>query len=255
MKGLLIKDFYCLKKQLTTYCFIIAGVIVLSILFVLSCKFGNIRAGFDGMVASGECSQADVAQLASMALTLFMLLPIACTGDIFSLFQDDETASFYKLAAALPISIPQRILSRFIVGLLFIFVGVGVDFLMTIVLSNLTDIVSFGEFMGMILSFASVMIMYMSLLILFMHLLGRGKGTYANVLPLLIGIGTVVALGFDKLKKIIVESDDAALQALCQDVKMLITQKAYLLVMIAVIILVCSYGFSVILEKRKRGVA
>ena len=246
MKGLLIKDFYCLKKQLTTYCFIIAGVIVLSILFVLSCKFGNIRAGFDGMVASGECSQADVAQLASMALTLFMLLPIACTGDIFSLFQDDETASFYKLAAALPISIPQRILSRFIVG--------G-DFLMTIVLSNLTDIVSFGEFMGMILSFASVMIMYMSLLILFMHLLGRGKGTYANVLPLLIGIGTVVALGFDKLKKIIVESDDAALQALCQDVKMLITQKAYLLVMIAVIILVCSYGFSVILEKRKRGVA
>ncbi|MBP5762642.1 MAG: hypothetical protein J6W48_06675, partial [Lachnospiraceae bacterium] len=42
MKGLVIKDIMCLKKQLTTFAFVIAGVVVISILYVLSSRFGNL---------------------------------------------------------------------------------------------------------------------------------------------------------------------------------------------------------------------
>lgn len=255
MKGLLIKDLYCLKKQLTTYCFVIVGVVVLSILFVLSYRFGNIHAGLAGMVASGKCSETDVSGIASIALLLFMMLPIACTGDIFSLFQEDENASFYKVASSFPVSVSRRVLVRYIIGLLFIGVGTGIDFLLTIVLASLTDIVSFGEFMGMIISFASVMVMYISLLILLMHLLGKGRGIYANIIPVLFGIGVLVGINFDRLKKFFMSEDDAALQGLYQDMRTFITCKSSHMLAAAVVILLGSYILSVIVEKRKRGVA
>ena len=42
MKGLIIKDIMCLKKQLTTFVYVISGVVVISILYVLSSRFGNL---------------------------------------------------------------------------------------------------------------------------------------------------------------------------------------------------------------------
>ena len=81
MKGLIIKDFFCLKKQLINYVFVIVGVIAVSVLFVLSCRFGNIAS-------YGQASEVDIAQLAGLALLLFMLVPLACTGDISNLFAD-----------------------------------------------------------------------------------------------------------------------------------------------------------------------
>lgn len=58
MKGLLIKDFFCLKKQLINYGFVIAGVIVVSVLFVLSYNFGNIHVQFQELIVSGESTEA-----------------------------------------------------------------------------------------------------------------------------------------------------------------------------------------------------
>ena len=56
MKGLIIKDVMCLKKQLTVFIFVLIGVVAVSIMYVLSAKFGNIallglpseRAGLQG---------------------------------------------------------------------------------------------------------------------------------------------------------------------------------------------------------------
>lgn len=80
MKGLLIKDFFCLKKQLINYGFVIVGVIAVSVLFVLSYNFGNIHVQFQELIASGESTEAGVTMIAGNAMLLFMLIPIACTG-------------------------------------------------------------------------------------------------------------------------------------------------------------------------------
>lgn len=255
MKGLLIKDFYCLKKQLINYGFIIVGVIVISIMFVLSYNFGNIHAGFTEMIDSGQNTEADIAIIASNALLIFMLIPIACTGDITNLITDDEKASFYKVASALPVSISKRVASRFIAGYLFIAIGVAVDFMMTIILTSLTGIISFGKFCGVIITFASVMMMYVSLFILFVYILGKGKTTYANIIPLLIGMAVCVCAVFKSVRAFLTGSDENALMDLYNRITEFMFHKSYILFLAAVIISVGSYFFAVYIAERKRGVA
>lgn len=247
MKGLIIKDFFCLKKQLINYVFVIAGVIVVSVLFVLSCRFGNIHTSFVNMVSSGQASEADNAQLAGLALLLFMLVPLACTGDISNLFEDDEKASFYKVASSLPVSISKRVASRYSAGLFFIVIGFAVDLVMTTVLSALTDVISFGEFMGVIVSFTSLMIMYLSILILCMSLLGKGYRSYANIIPVVVGVGLYIVTHLDKL------GDIRDLSKLYYQTVDFIEHKSYILLFAAMLLLISSYAATVYLSKRKRG--
>lgn len=255
MRGLLIKDFFCLKKQLINYTFAIIGVVVISILFVLSYNFGNIHAGILKMLDSGEGTQADVAQLATVALLFCMLTPIACTGDITNLVTDDENASFYKVAAALPISIRKRVACRFITGYLFIAIGVVIDFIMTIVLSSLTDIISFGKFCGAIVSFASIMMICISLFIFFVYFLGKGGAVYASIIPWIIGVVIYVSVNFEKLKGFMLGSNENALLDLYNQATEVIFHKSYVLFIAAIIVSGSAYFAAVYTAGRKRGVA
>lgn len=255
MKGLLIKDFYCLKKQLINYGFVIVGVIVISILFVLSYTFGNIHAQFVELVNSGESTETGVTMIASNALLLFMLIPIACTGDITNLITDDEKASFYKVASALPIPVSKRVACRFIAGYLFIAIGVAVDWIMSVVISSLTGIISLGKFCGVIISFASLMMMYVSLFLLLVYVLGKGKTAYASVIPLLAGVVLYGRANYDRLIAFLTDSDGNALMELYQRTTEFIFYKSYLLLIAALIISVGAYLAAVSIAKRKRGVA
>lgn len=255
MKGLLIKDFFCLKKQLINYGFIIVGVIVISIMFVLSYNFGNIHAGFTELIDSGQSTETGITMLAVNALLFFMLIPIACTGDITNLFTDDENASFYKVASALPVSISRRVACRFIAGYLFIAIGVAVDLILSLFLSSLTGVVSLGKFCGVIISFASIMMMYISLFILLVYVLGKGKTTYANVIPLLVGIVVYVGPNYNRLRAFLMDSDDNALMEVYHRTTEFIFNKSYILLIAAMIISGGAYFAAVRIAERKRGVA
>ncbi len=255
MKGLLIKDFFCLKKQLINYGFVIVGVIVVSVLFVLSYNFGNIHAQFMELIDSGESSETGVTMIASIALLLFMLIPIACTGDITNLVTDDERASFYHVASVLPISINKRVASRFLAGYLFIAIGVAVDLLMSIVISSLTGVVSFTKFCGVIISFASLMMIYVSLFLLLVYVLGKGKTSYASVTPMLTGVVLYGWANFDRLRAFLIDSDDNAFMEVFQRTTEFMFFKSYLLLIAAVIISAGAYLLAVGIAKRKRGVA
>lgn len=255
MKGLLIKDFFCLKKQLINYGFIIAGVIVISVMFVLSYNFGNIHAGFTEMVDSGQNTGESITMIASNAMLLFMLIPIACTGDITNLVIEDEKASFYKVASALPVSVDRRVACRFMAGYLFIVLGAAVDLILSVILSSLTDVISLEKYCGVIITFASVMMMYISLFILFTYILGKGKTTYANILPLLIGLLVCICISFNKIKAFLTDTDDNALIDLYNRTTDFMFYRSYILLIAAIIISGSTYFAAVYIAKRKRGVA
>lgn len=255
MKGLLIKDFFCLKKQLINYGFVIVGVIAVSVLFVLSYNFGNIHVQFQELIASGESTEAGVTMIAGNAMLLFMLIPIACTGDITNLVTDDEKASFYKVASVLPISISRRVACRFLAGYLFLFIGVAVDLVMSIILSSLTEVISLGKFCGVIISFASVMMMYVSLFLLLVYALGKGKTTYASVIPLLVGVGVYGGVNFDRMRAFFMGSDDNALMELYERTTVFMFHRSYLLLFAAILFSGGAYLAAVFIAKRKRGVA
>lgn len=255
MKGLLIKDFFCLKKQLINYGFIIAGVIVISVMFVLSYNFGNIHAGFMEMVDSGQNTGESITMIASNAMLLFMLIPIACTGDITNLVIEDEKASFYKVASALPVSVDRRVACRFMAGYLFIVLGAAVDLVLSVILSSLTDVISLEKYCGVIITFASVMMVYISLFILFTYILGKGKTIYANILPLLIGLLVCICVSFNKIKAFLTDTDDNALMDLYNRTTDFMFHRSYLLLTAAIIISGSAYFAAVYIAKRKRGVA
>ena len=255
MKGLIIKDFLCLRKQLTNYAFILAGVVVISILYVLSYRFGNIHAGILEMTETGQISTTETVQIFGLGILIFMLVPIACTGDITNLFMDDANASFYKVASSLPVSIDQRIICRFFSGWLFIAIGVIVDLIMAGILSSLTDLISFGDFCGVVISFASLMLMYVSMLILFMYLLGKEKATYANVIPLIIGVLIYILANWETVKAFLIGGEDDALFDSYNHTVEFIEHRFYLLFIAAVVVSAGSYFASVSIAHRKRGVA
>lgn len=255
MKGLLIKDFFCLKKQLVNYGFIIVGVIVISVMFILSYNFGNIHAGFVQIMESEQNNETYVMRIARSAMLTFMLMPLACTADVVNLFTDDEKASFYKVAASFPVSVGKRVACRFIAAYSFIAIGVAVDVLMTVILSFMTDIISFGMFCNVIVSFASLILMYISIFILLAYLMGSEKITYVAVIPLLIGVAVYVVANFRKINDFITGVNDGALIELYDQATDFIFHKSYILFIAAVIISGVSYFAAVYTAGRKRGVA
>lgn len=255
MKGLLIKDFFCLKKQLVNYGFIIVGVIVISVMFILSYNFGNIHDGFAQIMESEQNNETYVMRIARSAMLTFMLMPLACTADVLNLFTDDKKASFYNVAASFPLSIGKRVACRFITGYLFIAIGVAVDVLQTFILSFMTDIISFGMFCNVIVSFASLILMYISIFIFLAYLLGNEKTTYVAVIPILIGVAVYITANFGKLKDFITGVDDGALIELYDQATEFIFHKSYILFIAAVIISGASYLAAVYTAGKKREVA
>ena len=67
MKGLILKDLLCLRKQLTNFCFVMAGVLIASIMYVLSARFGNMAKVGQEML-NGNATQVDVRNIGSVGL-------------------------------------------------------------------------------------------------------------------------------------------------------------------------------------------
>jgi len=261
MKGLIIKDMMCLKKQLTTFAYVITGVLIVSVMYVLSAKYGNIARAGQEMLASNDMSTVDVRNLGSMALVLFMLLPIATVGDVAIVFEADGKAGFCRIAGSFPISIQKRLLSRYLTIYALFAVGVLIDILIAFVLSALTDLISLGDFLGIIVSAASVMSIYSALVIVFCMMLGYGKEQYAQLLSIGTMILSLILVNLKAVKRILLiisDSDsgtyDAADSTFIWGALDFIKEKAWTLLLIAVCVSVLSYVASLTVANRKRGV-
>ena len=261
MKGLIIKDIMCLKKQLMIFTYVIIGVLVISVMYVLSARFGNLALGGKDMMASNELSQIDVKNLGTLALVLFMLLPIATVGDMANVFEADGKAGFPKIAGALPVPLRKRLLAHYLTIYALFGIGIVIDVLIAFLLSILTDMISFRDFLGIILSAASVMSMYSAFVIFYCLLLGYGKESYAQIFS----IGTLLlSLLLFRLKvlgqilKSIADSghetEGTAEITFLWNALDFIKEKAWVLLLLAALASVLSYMCSLLVAERKRGV-
>lgn len=169
MKGLIIKDLMCLRKQGFTFIYIVISVLVVSVMYVLSAKFGNMAMGNQEMMMENSMTEIDIKNLSTIVLILFMLLPISMVGDVSAVFVADGKAGFSNVSASLPVSIEKRVLSRYITISVFFGIGVAVDLVIACILSILTNIISFQEFWGIIIVEASAMFIYGSLMCVYVY--------------------------------------------------------------------------------------
>ncbi len=259
MKGLIIKDIMCLKKQLMIFTFVIIGVLVVSVMYVLSARFGNIASAGREMLAVKEnnLSEIDVKNIGSLALIMFMLLPIVTVCDMVNVFAADGKAGFFKTAGSFPISLRNRLLARYMTIYALFGIGVAVDIIIAFVLSLITDLIKFTDFLGVILSAASLMSIYSACSILFCILLGYGKEMYAqllSVLALVLGVALMNIGSIWKIMTSIMEDDGEGDISGLWKLLDFIMHKSYVLLIAAVIVSVLSFAVSYVAAERKRGV-
>ncbi len=255
MKGLMIKDLMCLRKQMILFAYTVAGVLALSIMYVLSARFGNIAAANQSMMIENNMSEIDINNLSTEALILFMLIPIAMVGDTTTIFKMDGKAGFSGVSSILPISIGQRVMAKYLTVLVMFGIGVTVDIVISFVLSRLTDIMTFADFFGIIISAASLMIIYGALVILFCFLFGYGKEDYAIVVSCAVILITAILVNLKRIKMIFISMYSANSESIdfFSSFINFIKHKSLVLFIIAVIVMAASYVVSVEIVKRKRG--
>ena len=254
MKGLILKDLMCLRKQLIIFSYIVVSVLVLSVMYVLSAKYGNIALANEGMMMENGMSSIDIKNLSTWVLSIFLLLPIATVGDAATIFTEDGKAGFSGVSAILPLSVEKRVMAKYMTVFVMFGIGVVTDLLIISVLSVLTDMVSFAEFFGMIISAASLMSIYGALVIVFCFLLGHGKEDYAVLSSCIVMVLTAILVNFHKIKKLFAPADDEEGTQAFDTFINFFKQKFYVLFFLAVITMTVSYLVSVRIAKRKRGV-
>ncbi len=256
MKGLIIKDLMCLRKQLVIFAYVVVGVLVVSVMFVLSARFGNIASGNQEMMAENGLSHMDINNMATQVLMLFMLLPVACVGDFAKIFEEDGKAGFVKVSSILPLSVRQRVLAKFITVFAMFSAGTVTDLVIAFILSRLTDIITFKEFLGIIISAVSLVSIFSALVIVLCFVFGYGKEDYARILALLIMIVTALLANISKIREIIMAvrlGDDTNVNFLTDFIEYF-QCKSYMLFLIAALTVMVSYFISVFVAERKRGV-
>ena len=249
MKGLIIKDLYCLKKQFIMFSFIITGVVAVAIMFVLSEQFGNLRFAVSDMKAAGF----DITSIVKISVMFFMLLPLVCTGNIADSFTDDRAASFYKTAASLPVSPEKRVLSKFVTAVLFLAVGLAVDIAMAAVISSVSDIIEFSKCAGTLVSLSAFMLIFMSFVILLNY--AGVPSMYSTFIPVGAAVIIILALKIKDISAALFSDDVSSLARAFRALINAFESRSHIFIFAALIIAAGCWFISVCLAKRKRGVA
>ena len=104
MKGLIIKDLYCLKKEMKLFLGVTIGSAIVSVLFLLSARYGNIANALADIQKTEMISGEELLRLTDMLALLVIYLPIALTGCVVECFKEDSKAGFGNIMFSMPVS-------------------------------------------------------------------------------------------------------------------------------------------------------
>ena len=194
MKGLIIKDLYCLKKSMKLFLLVTVGVILISVLFVLSTRYGNVAAVAAEMEAEGEMNSEDFFELVRLGVWLVLFIPLAFMGNVLDCFKADHEAGFSKVLSACPIKSTQIVGSRYITCLMYAGIGLIGSLISSLLVAIASERFSFGELLAVQFSLAGVLIAYMAVVMMLTYLCGAEKSSMIQSGPVIAAIAVAVIL-------------------------------------------------------------
>lgn len=249
MKGLIIKDFYSLKKQIEAFAFIITGVFGVAVMFALSESFGNLKTAVSEMAKDG----LDITTVVKISVMLFLVLPLVCTGNIADLFTYDRTASFYKTAASMPLTAGKRVMSKFITSFIFLSIGAAVDIAMAAVMASVSDIIVFSKCAGVLFSISACMIIYMSIVITLCY--GGVSAANATFIPIISFVALFVVIKLRDIGKVLFSDDIQSMASFFRSMVSALENRFYLFLAAAVPVCIICYIISVYFAEKRKEVA
>jgi hypothetical protein len=257
MKGLIIKDIFCMKKQLIIFTYVLAGVLIVSIMYVLSAKFGNLaEVAKELQNEKNNLTPRDVKNISTEALILFMFLPAATICDMVFVFASDAKAGFVKVAATLPVPLWKRLLAKYMTIIALFGIGLCVDIVVAGILCAIGSVLTFGEYFGIIISVTSVMFIYSSFVILWCVILGSGNEQFAQILSIASLIVLFVICYFGAIKNFITSilSDNVGVSSIFGTPIEYIKNRGWVFFIAAAVVCAFTYAVSLKVADRKRGV-
>lgn len=250
MKGLMIKDMFSLRKQMRFFIFVVVSVFVISIMFVLSVKFGNVGRFLEKIQTDENAVSEEITiGLTKLVMLFCLFIPIAFTGNVTEIFLDDYNASFEKLMSAFPISVRKRVAARYISGISFTLTGLCISLILSLVLSLLTTIINFDEYMRYLICFTGVILIYLSILIVLAYIIGGEKTGLVGTLPVIIMVLTGILIKYKTFYKMLFLNGDILLIFFQAAEK--IQHMSVTIFVISLLCLILSYILSVFVTERK----
>lgn len=253
MRGLVLKDFICLKRNLKMFTFVTLGVIAIAVMFILSSRFGNIYHGLKNYDSTDTMDKDMLISMIELSMHLILVIPMAFVGNIIDCFIEDRKADFYKNLLCMPLNNYEIIGARYISLVLYVLVGLLCSGLAAFCMCICSETLVFKEMFSVVLFFGGFFIIDTCFAIPCIYALGAKWGRVASVLPIVVILGVGIFMGDKVMQKYEQLPDEAYMMVLFDKIKNLLTDKGVIVSMVALGMLVCSYFVSVIILKKKRG--
>lgn len=253
MTGLIKKDMYCLKKNITEFLVVTTSVIVIAILFIISARCGNVAKAVAEMKVENGLSEEAFYSFFKATIWLVLLIPVCYVSTIIECFKEDRKAGFFKYMVSLPLSNEKIVGSRYISCLLFFIVSVGSSLLASLFVSLATDAYPFGELAGYVLMFAAVLLIYMSIVLFLLYFLGVEKADLIQSAPFVILLMAAFVFIYKKWSAMGDVELDGFIVQLAGDASNFMTEKGGICFLIALGCMVFSFFGSYCVLKQRKG--
>ena len=103
MLGLIYKDAICLKKNLKMFVAVGFGVMLMAVMFALSCKMGNISEGLSNYDSIDTMGKELLVAVIDIVMHMVLIIPMAFIANIVDCFTEDYKSGFYSKLLAMPL--------------------------------------------------------------------------------------------------------------------------------------------------------
>ncbi|MGN0374414.1 MAG: ABC-2 transporter permease [Butyrivibrio sp.] len=250
MKGLIYKDFLCLRNNLKANIAVTAGVIALAVMFVISSRCGNMADIINNMNGEDSMSKDLFLRVSRMAICIVLLIPMAFAGNVVDCFKEDKRAGFYNTLLGMPVNNKEIIGARYLSLLLYTFTGFICSLIAALSICLASDEYIFGEMVSVVLTFGGVLVIYMSIIMPLLYLFGTDRADIIYSAPIVIII--IAAVVYANTKKVSALSEAVIINKIDSFINF-ISHKGGLLMGGAILCLICAYFISVKIIDVKRG--
>ena len=256
MKGLILKDIYCLRTRIMTYVLTLVAALVIGILISLSSEYGNMR--LDVMMGDAAAvSEDDLAAHKVMlggATFLAILLPLGVGFDGIMTFHMDEKANFGDVLRTMPVKPVEIVLARFSTAYGFLLTGYISSVLIALLISPVVEVFTLGEMIhaGTVMTCALAAGLGVTCCAYFMW---KKKTVEYIFIGVFLGAYAIFAIAIITLSNRYGDQMDAIMNAFMDKVKILFENCLVWLIPVAFLMTVVCFFVSVLIVKRKgRGV-
>lgn len=253
MKGLIYKDFMCLRKNLRTFALISVGALIIGVMFLLSSKYGNLAEELALLEQDDRMEGLITTKAMEIGMWFVVMLPIGFITDVHQCFKEDARVGFGKVLSGMALSHRQIVGSRYLTTLIYGGLGMAVALVCAFFVNLVPMDMELGNLFLGTLTIVAIAFLYMSFYLFMVYLCGTRRAELIQMLPLVL-VFVVIGVGMSKVGGMSDEEMNRLMLAFGDKMIWFLQNGYKALIPACVVAMFLSYAGSVASMKRQRRV-